>query len=235
MTAAHRAWSFLCAAFTAASLAAFASSARAEDWRWDSGKIEDKAASIVRFQTRFDIWVATYDRPDRACKVFNFDDVGIPPPDLAGSRGGLRRGGLRPAQGVEFPEEFFGCNSSNSDEVGYGAGTEVSFRVISPLHFTVGIDLIYTDPSSDLIKNQIVIAIPFGILLTSYEWTFRPILQPTLTPILYLTDDARDYTFGIDFGGAWRVADWADLSAVIGYKGSETVTTWNFQVALHPM
>lgn len=230
MSAAHRAWSFLCAALVFAGTAAIARSARAEDWRWDGGTIEEKAASIVRFQTRFDVWVATYDRPDRACDTFDFGEGGDVPPTLRGTK--LQRG-LRATQ-VEIPD-YFGCNSSNSSEVGYGAGTEVSFRVISPLHFTVGIDLIYTDPSSELIKNQIVIAVPFGILLTSYEWTFRPILQPTLTPILYLTDDARDYTFGVDFGGAWRVADWADLSVVIGYKGSETVTTWNFQVALHPM
>jgi hypothetical protein len=222
MSAARRAISFLSAVLaTAIPTVAFA-----EDWRWESGKIEDKATSIVRFQTRLDLWVSTYNRPERACETSPFEDT-----DIA-----TRLARLRPQQEEPPPPPgFFGCIASNSSEIGFGAGTEVSFRVISPLHVTVGIDLLYTDPSSSDIKNQIVIAVPFGILLTSYAWVLRPILQPTITPVLYVTDDARDYTLGVDFGGAWRIADWGDLSLIVGYKGAETVKSWNVQVALHPI
>lgn len=199
--------------------------ARAEDWRWTSGKVEDEADAIVRFQTRLDLWVATFNRPDRACKSFGGFNEG-PPPPTAG------RSGLRAEQ--DEPG-FFGCNAAHSKEIAFGPGVEVSFKVINPLHVAVGFDLIYTDPSGSSIKNQILFAVPFSILLTEYRWPLRPLLQATITPILYVTDDARDYTLGADAGVAWRVVDWGDLSLTIGYKTSETVKSWNFQVALHPI
>lgn len=199
--------------------------AEAKDWIWSEGTVEEEATALFRFQTRLNLWVSTYDRPSDACNP-GFFDV---PPEPEPFRDFLR------AQ--QFPTDpgFFGCDASSSDEIGIGPGVEVSFRLIAPLYVTAGFDLLYTLPDSSLIKNQIVIAVPFGVLITFQEWTIRPIVHPKIIPVLYLTDDARDYSLGVDFGAAWRAGDWGDLSMTLGYFTANTISSWQLQLALHPL
>jgi hypothetical protein len=205
--------------------AIFAShAAEAKDWVWSSGTVEEDAGSLFRFQTRLNLWVSNYDRPERACEFGAFD-VPLPEPTF-------RSSSLRAAQ---VDPGFFGCNASSSDEIGIGPGIEVSFKIMEPLHVTAGFDLVYTLPDSSIIKNQIVIGVPFGVLITFPEWAFRPIIHPKIIPVLYLTDDSRDYTIGADLGAAWRAGEWGDLSLTLGYYYAETMSSWQLQLALHPI
>jgi hypothetical protein len=125
------------------------------------------------------------------------------------------------------------CNASSSDEIGVGSGIEAAFRMVAPLYVTTGFDFVYTTPSRNGVKNQVVIAAPFSLLLTFYEWSVRPILRGTITPIVYLTDDARDYTLGGDAGFGWRVLDSCDLSITLGYKTASTVRSWQIEIGFH--
>jgi hypothetical protein len=188
--------------------------ARAEDWVHESDDVDDRASAQVRFASRFDVWIATFDRPARACDTSGAPRV-APPPGVGG----------------------FGapsCSGGYSDELGFGAGVTVAFRLFDPLYVTAGLDLVYTTPDDASYKNQIVVPVPLGLLVTYHPWMFRPVLHFTITPMLYVTDDARDYTLGTDLGFAWRVLDWGDLGFTIGYRSASTVDLVQLELALHP-
>jgi len=191
-----------------------ARSANAGYWSFEDEDVESRAGSLLRFSSRADLWFSTYNRPPRACDPSQFGVF----PTLVGSR--------------SFTSL---CNTSHSEETGIGTGIEASFRVIRPIYVFAGIDLVYTLPNHRGLKNQIVIPAPFGVLITFYEWTVRPIGRATITPLIYLTDDARDYTLGGDLGFAWRVLDWGDLSFTLGYKTAATIKSWQLEVAIHPV
>jgi hypothetical protein len=199
----------------------FARTARAEDWVYEGDDVESRAAALIRFSSRFDVWVATFDRPPRACET---DEPPIRPPFR----------GLRAAQFFPPDEDPF-CPSSSSDEIAIGTGIEIAFRVLEVIYLTAGIDLLYTEPDSSRLKNQIIIPVPFGVLLTFYEWSVRPIVHARITPVLYLTDDARDYTLGGELGAAFRVMDFGDLSLTLGYETAETMNGVQIAIALHPL
>jgi hypothetical protein len=189
-------------------------SARAEYWSYEEDDVETRASALLRFSSRADLWFSTYSRPVRACDPSQFGIFGTPP--LNNGFAGL-------------------CNNAHSDETGIGTGIEAAFRVVRPIYVFAGIDLVYTFPNHRGLKNQIVIPAPFGILITFHEWTVRPIARATITPLVYLTDDARDYTLGGDLGFAWRVLDWGDLSFTLGYKTAATIKSWQLEVAIHPV
>jgi hypothetical protein len=195
--------------------------ALAEYWSWEADDVETRAGSLFRFSTRADLWVSTYNRPARACDPSAFNIA----PALPSARMQVP-----PTTGLGSL-----CNTAHSDETGIGTGIEASFRVIRPIHVFAGIDLVYTLPGRRGLKHQIVIPAPFGILFTFYEWTVRPIARATITPLVYLTDDARDYTLGGDLGFAWRVLDWGDLSFTVGYKTASTIKSIQLEIAVHPV
>ena len=197
--------------------------AQAGDWVYQRPEARERAFQRWRWSASTGIWVGTYDRPQRACdpsRVFGGESVRI---------AGLRQG-LRVAQ-----VPGFGCPFDRSDEVGLSAGADVAFRVASPLYATMGLDLVYTEPDSQLLQNQVMVAMPFGILVTWYEWVVRPILHLTLTPMVFITDGNRDFTAGGDLGLGYRILDFGDVALTVGRHWSTTVDHWTVRVAVHPM
>lgn len=192
--------------------------AQAGEWTYKSDKIEDRAKSPFRFSTKGDLWIARFNRPARAC------DLGRPPLAPGGRPSELLPGGASSL-----------CVTRDSSEVGFGTGIEVAFRLTQPLYLTAGIDILYTIAERKVLKNQVIVPATFGALVTFYEWSFRPIARFALTPMLYLTDDARDFMFGGEGGFAWRILDWGDLSFTVGYKKANSVKTWDIQLGLHPI
>lgn len=190
-------------------------SARAGEWVYESEDADVRAGARLRFSSRFSFWIGTFHRPPRAC--------GFAIPGVAGTPG------FYTAQAG-----LVGC-AADSDEVALGPGVEAAFRVAGPFYLTAGIDFLYSAPESSSIDSQLVIPVGFGALFTWYPWALRPIARAHITPILYLGDDARDYTVGIDGGFAGRILDWGDLSVMLGYQTAETVESWQIQIGLHPI
>lgn len=206
----------------ALALSFVATPAFADDWIWESGDPDDAAGRRVRFALNLNLWVSTYNRPPSACRpTFGFEDEG----------GFLTRRALRTAQvpGFSF------CNNENSQEIGAGPGIDVQFRAFGPFYVTVGLDVFYTEPDGFAIQNQWVVAVPFGIRVTWPHWTLRPIAEALITPVLYLTDDGRDYTLGGRGGVAYRLGAFGDLSLLIGYQTAETLDNVSITLGLQPI
>jgi hypothetical protein len=195
-------------------------------WTWSTGEVEDAAYTRLRFAARTSIWVANFDRPERACEPF-----GLFPDFPAFGSNGLRAAQLEP----EPEEQFSACGANDSDEIGVSTGGEFTFRVIGPLHVSGGLDIVYTAPDGFGIKNQVIIAIPFSVTLTWYPWALRPYVQASITPLIYITDDARDYTLGAGAGLAYRLGAFADLSFGVGHHSADTADVWMLQLQLHPI
>lgn len=201
-------------------LLALPETGRAESWTYSDA--DAQAFQRWRYSARAGVWVGTFDRPQRAC------DPGRLFPE--GEDVTLRL----PLRSAQIPGGFF-CPNDSSDEVGLSAGVNVSYRAISPLHFTLGLDLVYTEPSAQILKNQLVVAVPFGILFTWYEWFLRPIVHLTITPVVFVTDVDRDFTMGFDVGGAYRIPELFDLSLTVGRNWSSHVDHWSVLLAFHPL
>lgn len=216
-------------ALSGAAVASSPALAQAEEWIYQDDDIDARALAIVRFSGHVDLWVSTFERPPRACDA---GSIGFSPRVPMRAVRALRTTQLFPP-GTGTLGGF--CSSSASDEIGIGAGVEVAFRIASPLYVTAGVDAVYTTPESPQLKNQAILSAPFGVLLTNYAWSLRPIAHAKIMPILYLTDDARDYTLGFDLGFAARILDWGDASFTVGYKTAETITSWQIELALHPL
>lgn len=194
-----------------------------EYWSYETGDADDAAGARVRFALNVNIWSSTYDRPSSACQpVFG--------PEIQFDQA-LRRQPLRVAQQPSF--SF--CNHESSGEVGAGPGIGVQFRAFGPLYLTASFDLFYTEPSDFAVKNQWVVAVPFGIRLTWPHWFVRPIAEALITPVLYLTDDARDYTLGGRGGLAVRVGSAGDLSLLVGYQTAETLSNVSVTLGFQPI
>jgi hypothetical protein len=193
--------------------------AQPKSWIWESEEASEQESKLFRFSPRLNFWVANFDRPPRACRTTN---VGLPEERFA----------LR-AEQFQFPDAF--CPSEDSDEFAFGSGLEISFRTWGPFYITAGIDFVYTAPQSSSIKNQLVLALPFGLTITWYEWAFRPIASFAITPVLYVTDDSRDFTVGGNGGVAYRILDFGSISLTAGYLWAETMTAVQVQLGLHPI
>ena len=202
--------------------------AQPKTWIPESEETEDRELKLFRFAPRFNFWIANFDRPPRACR--STGPVAIPEDRF--STAGLKKQGLR-AQQFQFPDAF--CPSEDSDEYAFGSGFEIAFRTIGPVYLTGGIDFVYTAPDFSTIKNQLVFALPFGITVTWYEWVFRPIIHFEITPVLYVTDDSRDYTLGGNGGVAYRILDFGSISLTAGYMWAETMTAVQLQLGVHPI
>lgn len=194
------------------------------DWVYESGDPDDAAGRRVRFALNINIWRGTFNRPPSACRPTtgfeDGEDIGF-----AASRA------LRPAQ---FPPFAF-CNNERASETAAGPGIDVQFRAFGPLYVTVGLDLFYTEPDSFALTNQWVIAVPFGLRLTWPHWTLRPIAEALITPVLYVTDDGRDYTLGGRGGLAYRLGSFGDLSLLVGYQTAETLDNVSITLGLQPI
>jgi hypothetical protein len=191
--------------------------AQPKSWIWED---EDAGArdedELFRFSPRLNFWKGNFDRPPRACKTV------IPE---AG------RFALRSAQ-IDFPTF---CPSEDSNEYAFGSGVEIAFRALWFIYLTAGIDFVYTAPEFSSIKNQLIIALPFGVMFTYYEWVIRPIAHFEITPVLYITDDSRDYTLGGNAGVAYRILDFGSISLTGGYLWAETMTAIQVQIGIHPI
>jgi hypothetical protein len=127
------------------------------------------------------------------------------------------------------------CPAEDSDELAFGSGLEISFRTLLFIYITAGIDFVYTAPTSNALQNQLIVALPFGLTFTWYEWVFRPIARFEITPVLYITDDSRDYTLGGSGGVAYRILDFGSISLTAGYLWAETMSAVQVQLGLHPI
>lgn len=217
------------AAAAAALLVALIAPSRAHAGWWTppDGDAEEEEIGRVRFSPRFSFWAGTFDRPSRACRSFATPgDV----PTIEPTIDVAEAVALPPGGGGGF------CQTNNSDEVGIGAAAEVAFRVTGPLHLTASIELLYTFPERDYaLKNQVIVPLSFGILFTFDDWIFRPILAAHITPLLYLTDDTRDFTAGGELGFGWRLWSWGDASLTVSKHFAETADLWQVQLGLHPL
>ncbi len=194
-----------------------AAPAEASSWIYQDAESNARESKLFRFSPRLNFWVANFDRPPRACRA---GPVGFPTLEL---------------RAEQLPTQDFFCASQSSDELAFGSGLEFGFRALGPIYLTAGLDFVYTAPDSSAIKNQLVIALPFGVMFTWYEWRFRPIAHFEITPVLYVTDDSRDYTLGGNAGFAYRILDFGSISLTAGYMWADTMTAWQVQLGLHPI
>lgn len=200
-------------------------------WVHDDGDLKTAPSeTAIYFTPYIGVWAGNYERPSRACKPLFTTGFEFPEPVL------VRSDSLRKKQVDDEPADFTGCYTEDSDEIGISAGGELTFRVVGPLHFTAGVYFVYTFPNRDYeLKNQVIIPLQFGVLLTWPEWSFRPIVAAEVTPLLYITDDSRDYALGGKGGFAWRVSGFGDILATVGHHRSETLIGWQVQIGLLPL
>jgi hypothetical protein len=130
---------------------------------------------------------------------------------------------------------FIGCANDDSDEIGVAAGASMLVRVFGPIHLSASIELVYTFPERDFVlKNQLIIPMPIAIGITFPNWPIRPILSGSIMPVLYVTDDARDYALGVEGGFAWRVLSLGELAIVGSYHSGDTLESFVMRVAIFP-
>lgn len=190
--------------------------AHAGDWVHKPPGADEKAFQDWRWSASTGLWIGTYSRLQSAC--------------AGNTTFGLRPAALRAAQFIPF-----GCPYDASEEVGMSAAADVSYRVFSPLHLTLGLELLYTQPAYDAVRNQVGISLPFGLLVTWYEWALRPIVHFTITPMILLPDGKKDYTLGGNLGLAYRILEFGDVSLTVGRHWSGTVDPWIIRIGLHPL
>jgi hypothetical protein len=201
----------LLAIAAAAVILAPASPAAAGWWDYDRSA-ED--GPRLRFGPNVGFWIANFNRPSRACN-FIFEGEDLP---VATTQGRLRR-----AQSGRLAQDF-GCFSSSSDEIAGSLGAAVVIHAWGPIHLGAGVDLIYTFPERDFaLKNQLILALPLQVGLTPRGWPVRPFASFSLLPLLYLTDDARDYAIGFEAGFAARVPEIGELGLSGGYHQADTM------------
>lgn len=80
-----------------------------------------------------------------------------------------------------------------------GGGVEARIHMTGPAFATVALALVRTFPEPAL-NAQVVVPLSLGVLVTWPSWPVRPLFGASATPILYVTDDARDYTLGVRVG-----------------------------------
>ena len=184
----------------------------------------ERAIPRIRLSPRLSFWAGSFERPARACKDTGFPTSLASPtaPDL----GGLGRA-LTPG---------FVCNTSGSGEIGIGAAAEIAFGITGPLFITAALEVLYTFPNRDYsLKNQLILPLAIGVLLTWPAWRFRPILAAKITPLLYLTDDTRDFAVGGEGGFALRLSDWGDIAFTLGKHNGDSIDAWQVQLAAYPL
>ena len=193
--------------------------AQPQDWTWEEADedVAVQARKRFRFSSHFNVWIASFERPPRACRS---------------TLQGANRLELRSQQ---IPGFGGLCSNQDSEELAYGAGVQFAFRTLGPVYLTGGLDFVYTDPDFSVIKNQLVVGLPFGVMVTWYEWVFRPIAYFRLTPVLYVTDDSRDYTWGGGAGVAVRILSFGSISLMAGYHYAETMNTVSVEMGVHPI
>ena len=192
--------------------------AQPKSWIPESDEVSEREGKLFRFSPRLNFWKAKFDRPPRACKAADGPIF-------------FNRAGLRAQQGGFSPF----CPSEDSDELAFGSGVEIAFRALYFIYLTAGVDFVYTAPEFNTIKNQLILALPFGVMFTWYEWVVRPIAHFEITPMLYVTDDSRDYTLGGNGGIAYRILDFGSISLTAGYLWAETMSAVQVQIGVHPI
>ncbi len=198
----------------------------AKQWQFQSGTPKQKAGDYLRLMARTGLWVSEFTRTNRACLFQNGGGLAFPG---RGGGGGPVVAGLEPADAGTF------CPLEDSSEVGASVGGEISFRISRPFHVTWGMNLIYSTPEYGLLKNQMILSMPFGAMVTWPEWELRPIAQATITPMLFITDLNKDYTLGGHLGPAYRLFDKLEVSVLVGYETSDSARPWQGHLGFHPI
>ena len=126
------------------------------------------------------------------------------------------------------------CPTDSSDEIAVTASGEASYRIITPLHLTVGLVLAYSAPEMARFESQVVAGVPFGLTVTWHRWPVRPILRAQIMPVLFITDGNRDYTLGGGGGVAVRLGGFGDLSVTVGHHRSMSLKHTAIELGVHP-
>lgn len=185
-------------------LAAHGAPARAEQW-WTQEEADESFVPRLRLAPHIGMWVGEFDRTQRACRP-DVPDFGFDPTEDGGV----------PEQ-ASF-QSF--CATENSAEVGLSGGLSAVYRVLGPVHLTVGLDVAFTFPDYEWLEGQIIFSVPIAVGLTHDAWTIRPIADFVLLPYVSLPDLRRGFSYGGQLGLAARIPDLAEVQFLIGYHAS---------------
>ncbi|MBI4818196.1 MAG: hypothetical protein HY791_18175 [Deltaproteobacteria bacterium] len=121
------------------------------------------------------------------------------------------------------------CSPDVSEELGIGAGFDVRIHTFGPLFVLFGLEVVRTivDPS---LNPQFILPVELGAELTWPLWPVRPLFAVLLTPLLYLSDDARDFAVSVRVGLEATVSGFGRIGFSSTRHGAETFE--GFQVSL---
>ena len=167
----------------------------AEHW-WTQEEADEGFVPRLRLAPHIGMWVGEFDRTQRGCRP--------PEPDF------------------ELPEATFQsfCSTEDSPEVGLSGGLSAVYRVLGPVHLTVGLDVAFTVPEYEWLEGQVIFSVPIAVGLTHHEWSIRPIADFVLLPYVSLPDLRRGFSYGGQLGMAARIPDLAEIQLLIGYHVS---------------
>lgn len=123
------------------------------------------------------------------------------------------------------------CPAEDSNESAMSVGLGLGFRIRGPVHLTWGLDVGFTDPEFDVLDPQVMIQMPFGVLLTWDQWTVRPIIEGVAVPFVLLPDGVKSVMFGGRGGLAVRFGD-IDLSLTAGYAVADELRPFELRLSL---
>lgn len=181
--------------------------AHAETW-WTAEEEDEVFIPRIRLAPHIGFWVGEFDRTSRGCDPDYDPGFGFAEDFPT----------VQPEQQQQVAEIF--CPTEGSDELALSAGVSAVYRVLGPVHLSVGLDLALTFPDREALQGQFIIAVPISVGLTHDPWTFRPIVNATLMPYFSAPDLRRGFTYGGEWGFAWRVPDLAEIQLTAGYHAS---------------
>lgn len=176
----------------------------AEQW-WTQEEADEEFVPRLRLAPHIGMWVGEFDRTQRACRP-NLPDFGFDPTVEGGVPDGATFQGF--------------CATDDSAEVGLSGGLSAVYRVLGPVHLTVGIDVAFTFPEYEWLEGQVIFSVPIAVGLTQDEWSIRPIADFVLLPYVSLPDLRRGFSYGGQGGIAARIPDLAEVQFLIGYHAS---------------
>lgn len=207
----------------AVTVAALPRPAAAETW-WTAEEEDEEYIPRLRIAPHIGVWAGEFDRTQRGCDESEFF-FGEPSFDVEPGAAVVA------PDGPGLPPGTPACPTEGSEEVALSAGVSAVYRVLGPLHLSVGLDLALTFPQREYLVGQFIVAVPISVGITHDVWTVRPILNATLTPYFSAPDLRRGFTWGGEWGLAIRVPGLAELQLLGGYHASSDWTMGIIRVA----